>query len=286
MQKLIIKNKYQSPNRVNILAAAGIAQINEPIFPQNGERIFGKSGVVTFNQASQYNEDDSPNDPINPPDCPNCGGGIEPEPSVQPDANCDKKNISELKQILDDYANQSFCDKEFPEVQFSTFIGYDKPPSDSTAKEIELRMLCPVDDCDPKYYTNLRFGLTYECLDSVEDYSIEQDCVEVSVKEALSIANSQREKALTMFKGCFQNSEIPFNLLEPFTEENCRITKKEPQYQCKGELRIQFPITSLSKSFICNKNTCPECYKENKQYCAYLYMTFSCGYPSFSCVCG
>lgn len=147
MQKLIIKNKYQSLNRMNILTAAGIAQINEPITPQNGERIFGGLGVVTFNQASQYNEEENPNDPITPPNCPNCGGGIKPEPSVSPGANCDKKNISELKQILDDYANQSFCDKEFPEVQFSTFIGYDKPPSDSTAKEIELRMLCPSDEC-------------------------------------------------------------------------------------------------------------------------------------------
>ena len=147
MQKLIIKNKYQSLNRINILTAAGIAQINEPITPQNGERIFGGLGVVTFNQASQYSEEENTNDPITPPNCPNCGSGIKPEPSVQPGANCEKKNISELKQILDYYANQSFCDKEFPEVQFSTFIGYDKPPSDNTAKKIELRMLCPSDEC-------------------------------------------------------------------------------------------------------------------------------------------
>lgn len=148
MQKLIIKNKYQSPNRINILTAAGIAQINEPISPQNGERIWGGLGVVTFNQASQYSEEENPNDPITPPDCPNCGGGIKPEPQPQPSGNCEKKNISELKQVLDDYASQSFCDKEFPEVQFSTFLGYDKPPSDSTAKEIELRMLCPSDECN------------------------------------------------------------------------------------------------------------------------------------------
>lgn len=139
---------------MNILTAAGIAQINEPIFPQNGERIWGGLGVVTFNQASQFKETPDPDAPITPPDCPNCDGGIEPEPSVPPGANCDKKNISELKQVIDDYANQSFCDKEFPEVQFSTFIGYDKPPSDSTAKEIELRMLCPRDDCsDGTFWT-------------------------------------------------------------------------------------------------------------------------------------
>lgn len=79
MQKLIIKNKYQSTNRVNILAAAGIAQINDPIFPQNGKRIFGGLGVVNFNQASQYIETPNPDAPITPPDCPNCGGGIPPE---------------------------------------------------------------------------------------------------------------------------------------------------------------------------------------------------------------
>ena len=79
MQKLIIKNKYQSPNRINILTAAGIAQINEPIFPQNGERIWGGLGVVTFNQASQYSEEENPDTPITPPNCTNCGGGIPPE---------------------------------------------------------------------------------------------------------------------------------------------------------------------------------------------------------------
>lgn len=65
---------------MNILTAAGIAQINEPIFPQNGERIFGGLGAVYFNQASQYGDPDNPSDPnapINPPNCPNCGGGVE-----------------------------------------------------------------------------------------------------------------------------------------------------------------------------------------------------------------
>ena len=79
MQKLIIKNKYQSPNRMNILTAAGIAQINEPITPKNGERIWGGLGVVTFNQASQYNKEENPDAPITPPNCTNCGGGIPPE---------------------------------------------------------------------------------------------------------------------------------------------------------------------------------------------------------------
>ena len=179
MQKLIIKNKYQSLNRINILTAAGIAQINEPILPQNGERIWGGLGVVTFNQASQYNEEDSPNDPIKPPDCPNCGGGIKPEPGVPPGANCEKKNISELKQVLDDYANQSFCDKEFPEVQFSTFIGYDKQPSDSTAREIELRMLCPIDDCRRNLAGGLPVskiicGVNYTNVEIYDDFDVQQ----------------------------------------------------------------------------------------------------------------
>ena len=64
---------------MNILTAAGIAQINEPIFPQNGERIFGGLGKVTFNQASQYIEEPNPDAPITPPDCVNCSGGIPPE---------------------------------------------------------------------------------------------------------------------------------------------------------------------------------------------------------------
>ena len=64
---------------MNILTAAGIAQINEPILPQNGERIWGGLGVVTFNQASQYIEEPNPDAPITPPDCVNCGGGIPPE---------------------------------------------------------------------------------------------------------------------------------------------------------------------------------------------------------------
>lgn len=84
---------------MNILTAAGIAQINEPILPQNGERIWGGLGVVTFNQASQYNEEENPNDPITPPDCVNCGGGIPPEvpppePQIVKQCNSDcSKNI-------------------------------------------------------------------------------------------------------------------------------------------------------------------------------------------------
>ena len=69
---------------MNILTAAGIAQINEPIFPQNGERIWGGLGVVTFNQASQYNEEENPDSPITPPNCTNCGGGIPPEVPQEP----------------------------------------------------------------------------------------------------------------------------------------------------------------------------------------------------------
>ena len=71
---------------MNILTAAGIAQINEPILPQNGERIWGGLGVVTFNQASQYIEEPNPDAPITPPDCVNCGGGIPPEvPPEEPE---------------------------------------------------------------------------------------------------------------------------------------------------------------------------------------------------------
>ena len=84
MQKLIIKNKSPRPNRMNILTAAGIAQINEPILPQNGERIWGGLGKVTFNQASQYIEEPNPDAPITPPDCVNCGGGIPPEVPQEP----------------------------------------------------------------------------------------------------------------------------------------------------------------------------------------------------------
>ena len=155
MQKTVVRNPNQSPIRRNLLNIAGIVVQGETIAPQNGDRLLGGYGVAWLNNQDAASQTTGQDNPL--PEC-NCesggggGGGSGGDGGVQPSGNCEKKNISELKQVLDDYANQSFCDKEFPEVQFSTFIGYDKPPSDSTAKEIELRMLCHVDDCsdDPE----------------------------------------------------------------------------------------------------------------------------------------
>lgn len=154
MQKTFVRNPNQSQIRRNLLNIAGIVVQGETITPQNGDRLLGGYGVAWLNNQDAASQTTGQDNPL--PEC-NCesggggGGGSGGGGGVPPSGNCEKKNISELKQALDDYANQSFCDKEFPDVQFSTFIGYDKPPSDSTAKEIELRMLCPVDEC----FTNL-----------------------------------------------------------------------------------------------------------------------------------
>ena len=150
MQKTVVRNPNQSPIRRNLLNIAGIVVQGETIAPQNGDRLLGGYGVAWLNNQDAASQTTGQDNPL--PEC-NCesggggGGGSGGGGGVQPSGNCEKKNISELKQILDDYASQTFCDKEFPDVQFSTFIGYDKPPSDSTAKEIELRMLCPADEC-------------------------------------------------------------------------------------------------------------------------------------------
>lgn len=234
---------------MNILTAAGIAQINEPISPKNGERIWGGLGVVTFNQVSQYNEEENPNDPIMPPDCPNCGGGIEPEPSVPPSANCEKKNISELKQVLDDYANQSFCDKEFPDVQFSTFIGYDKPPSDSTAQEIELRMLCPVDfNCesdDPKDKVG-----DNTCIFIVTDRLKDKDCSDqcpctkrmyehrkLSYNDAIALFNQLKSEYLSLYDTYISNSCSYQNCLDAediiYEHDSFRVIDDEGN--CEGQ---------------------------------------------------
>ena len=149
MQKTVVRNPNQSPIRRNLLNIAGIVVQGENITPPNGDRQLGGYGVAWLNNQDAASQTTGQDNPL--PEC-NCesggGGGGGGGGGVQPSGNCEKKNISELKQVLDDYASQSFCDKEFPEVQFSTFIGYDKPPSDSTAKEIELRMLCPSDECE------------------------------------------------------------------------------------------------------------------------------------------
>ena len=150
MQKTVVRNPNQSPIRRNLLNIAGIVVQGENITPPNGDRQLGGYGVAWLNNQDAASQTTGQDNPL--PEC-NCesgggGGGSGGGGGVQPSGNCEKKNISELKQVLDDYANQSFCDKEFTEVQFSTFIGYDKPPSDSSAKEIELRMLCPSDECN------------------------------------------------------------------------------------------------------------------------------------------
>ena len=145
MQKTVVRNPNQSQIRRNLLNIAGIVVQGETIAPQNGDRLLGGYGVAWLNNQDAASQTTGQDNPL--PEC-NCESGGGGGSGVQPSGNCEKKNISELKQVLDDYAAQSFCDKEFPEVQFSTFIGYDKPPSDSTAKEIELRMLCPIDECN------------------------------------------------------------------------------------------------------------------------------------------
>lgn len=152
MQKTVVRNPNQSQIRRNLLNIAGITIQGETITPQNGDRLLGGYGVAWLNNQDAASQTTGQDNPL--PEC-NCesggGGGGSGGGGVQPSGNCEKKNISELKQVLDDYANKSFCDKALPDVKFSTFIGYDKPPlSNSTAKEIELRMLCPVDDCQPK----------------------------------------------------------------------------------------------------------------------------------------
>lgn len=147
MQKTVVRNPNQSPIRRNLLNIAGIVVQGETITPPNGDRQLGGYGVAWLNNQDAASQTTGQDNPLPECNCESGGGGGGGDGGVQPSGNCEKKNISELKQVLDDYANQSFCDKEFPEVQFSTFIGYDKPPSDSTAKEIELRMLCPVDEC-------------------------------------------------------------------------------------------------------------------------------------------
>lgn len=151
MQKTVVRNPNQSSIRRNLLNIAGITVQGETITPSNGDRLLGGYGVAWLNNQDAASQTTGQDNPLPECNCESGGGGGGGSGGggggVPPSGNCEKKNISELKQVLDDYANQSFCDKEFPEVQFSTFIGYDKPPSNSTAKEIELRMLCPVDDC-------------------------------------------------------------------------------------------------------------------------------------------
>lgn len=144
MQKLIIKNKYQSPNRMNILTAAGIAQINEPITPQNGERIFGGLGVVTFNQASQYNEEENPNDPITPPNCPDCPP-IDPptdpdDPTPPTPQGCTCRSLDELGDYIEQKASESFCENTPVEDDNQYF------PCLTGADGGELRISCPKDD--------------------------------------------------------------------------------------------------------------------------------------------
>lgn len=166
MQKTVVRNPNQSSIRRNLLNIAGITVQGETIAPQNGDRLLGGYGVAWLNNQDAASQTTGQDNPL--PEC-NCesggggGGGSGGGGGVQPSGNCEKKNISELKQVLDDYASQSFCDKEFPEVQFSTFIGYDKPPSDSTAKEIELRMLCSSDDCNSSPYGFILYERNTEC---------------------------------------------------------------------------------------------------------------------------
>lgn len=146
---------------VNLSKIIGLKDNAEKMKALNMERQKGGFNAVYFNGRNAGTESGGTN-----PTCTPCGGGGGGSGGggsgggggVQPSGNCEKKNISELKQVLEDYANQSFCDKEFPEVQFSTFIGYDKPPSDSTAKEIELRILCPVDDCGHEQSYTYKIG--------------------------------------------------------------------------------------------------------------------------------
>lgn len=72
--KVILGNKYQSKNRAYIRKIAGIDETNEPISPENMERLYGKYNAVYFNgntaasgSTGQPNggggDDDDPNKP-------------------------------------------------------------------------------------------------------------------------------------------------------------------------------------------------------------------------------
>ena len=236
MQKTVVRNPNQSPIRRNLLNIAGITVQGETITPQNGDRLLGGYGVAWLNNQDAASQTTGQDNPL--PEC-NCesGGGGGGGGGAQPSGNCEKKNISELKQILDDYANQSFCDKEFPEVQFSTFIGYDKPPSDDTAKEIELRMLCPSDECesdesdDPKnkvgnntcWFISTGWSKDKGCSNNCPCPEMLYYRAKMSYNEAFALFNQLKTEYLTLYdtfvtNSCSYNSCL--NREDRITEQN------------------------------------------------------------------
>ena len=140
---------------LNLSKIIGLKDNAEKMKALNMERQKGGFNAIYFNGLNAGTETGGTE-----PTCTQCGGGggsggggSGGGGGITPGANCEKKNISELKQILDDYANQSFCDKEFPDVQFSTFIGKDSSGNDS-----EIRLLCPVDDCGHEQSYTYKIG--------------------------------------------------------------------------------------------------------------------------------
>ena len=271
MQKTVVRNPNQSPIRRNLLNIAGIVVQGETITPQNGDRLLGGYGVAWLNNQDAASQTTGQDNPLPECNCESGGGGGGGSGGggggVQPSGNCEKKNISELKQVLDDYANQSFCDKEFPEVQFSTFIGYDKPPSDSTAKEIELRMLCPVDECqsdDPKE----KIG-DDTCWFISTDWSKQRGCSDqclcpdrlyegrrLSYNAGVALFNQLKEEYMALYNSYLNNSCLYQSCLnlEDIKVEHDSLEVIDEKGNCRGVLSyLIYRSTSGTLNSACTK---------------------------------
>lgn len=271
-------NKTQSDIRFNLSNILGLSEEQEKMIAQNQGRLRGGIAQTYFNGRNAGTESGGTE-----PTCTPCGGGggggSGGGGGVQPSGNCEKKNISELRQIIEDYAAASFCDKELPDVQFSTIFAYDKPANDNSRKEIELRMLCPSDDCEERHYCDISFNARRSCVGVKTENTLEQNCVLMSVDEVLSIANDFRMQVISNYEAsCFGSESINEKLLTPFDRTNCRITIYDD-----GNMSIVFPIGTISSIAICTPE-CPSCYDENLKWCYSVGGWFTCSAPHSLCV--
>lgn len=201
--KLIISNQFQSQNRVNLLKISGVKTINETISPKNNNRIFGNVGVVHLQQNAQfYNENEDPNSPILPPDCPNCGGGITPpQPIVvrECNSNCnDYRSYFIVHNIVRLYYEVITPDEiqgllmnwrtEYEEVQFPLYIDalnymIEKNTEFTTAYSSEIQAM--TNDLITYYNTDVNDTIRNVLKQEAYDYRYEQfnfqECYNIKV---------------------------------------------------------------------------------------------------------